>query len=148
MTIGVRPARKADVRRLSAVLARAFHDDRVMTWMLPDAADRASALPRMFATMTRRHFLARAGGEVASRDDVIDGATLWDPPGRWQSTRLEEWLMLPVFIWAFRSRVAASQRVADAMKGSHPQEPPGADAFAAGPLRRRGRGPPTSRRPS
>ena len=123
MTIGVRPAREVDVRRLSAVLARAFHDDPVMRWMLPDAADRAKALPRMFATMTRRHFLARAGTEVASRDDVIGGATLWDPPGRWQSTRLEEWLMMPAFIWAFRSRVAASQKVADAMKGSHPEEP-------------------------
>lgn len=123
MTIGVRPARQADVRPLSAVLARAFHDDPVMTWMLPEAADRARALPRMFATMTRWHFLARDGAEVASRDGVIGGATLWDPPGRWQSTRLEEWLMMPAFIWAFRSRMAASQKVVEAMKESHPEEP-------------------------
>ncbi len=53
MTIGARPANKADVRRSSAVLAAAFHDDPVMSWMLPDAATRARALPRMFATVGR-----------------------------------------------------------------------------------------------
>jgi GNAT superfamily N-acetyltransferase len=123
MSIGVRPAQKADVRRLSAVLARAFHDDTVMTWMLPDAAARARALPRMFATMTRWHFLAAGGAEVASRNSVIGGATLWDPPGRWKTSPREEWLMKPAFIWAFRSRLAAAQEVADVMKESHPEEP-------------------------
>jgi hypothetical protein len=87
--------------------------------MLPDALDRTRALPRMFATMTRWHFLARDSTEVASSDGVIGGATLWDPPGRWQSTRLEEWLMMPTFIWAFRSRAAASREVAEAMKKNH-----------------------------
>ena len=66
MTVDVRPSFKADVGELSVVLARAFHDDPVMMWMLPNVVHRARALPRMFATMTRHHFLPGGGAEVAS----------------------------------------------------------------------------------
>jgi hypothetical protein len=50
--IDVRPALRADVRELSVVLAHAFYDDPVMTWMVPDAAAREKALRRAFVTMT------------------------------------------------------------------------------------------------
>jgi GNAT superfamily N-acetyltransferase len=123
MSIGVRPAEKADVRDLSGVLGRAFYDDPVTMWMLPNNNARAQALPRAFATMTRHHFLAGGGAEVASRDGVLGGATLWDPPGRWKMTPREEWLMKPAFIWAFRARVLASQQVVEIMKDKHPEEP-------------------------
>ncbi|HEY7054550.1 MAG TPA: GNAT family N-acetyltransferase [Mycobacterium sp.] len=119
----LRPPQKADVRELAGVLARAFHDDPVMTWMLPDAGVRARGLPRMFATMTTHHFLAGGGAEVASRDGAIGGATLWDPPGRWRNTRAEEWRMKPAYLWALRSRVIAGQTVAELMKKHHPEEP-------------------------
>jgi hypothetical protein len=123
MTVDVRPSRKADVGELSVVLARAFHDDPVTMWMLPNVVHRARALPRMFATITRHHFLAGGGAEVASRDDALGGATLWDPPRRWKTTQREAWLMTPTFVTAFRSRLAAAQKVADVMKENHPEEP-------------------------
>ena len=47
MQIGVRPARKADVRELARVLGRAFQEDPVMAWILPDATARAERLPTM-----------------------------------------------------------------------------------------------------
>ena len=122
MTVDVRPSRKADVGELSVVLARAFHDDPVTMWMLPKVVHRARALPRMFATMTRHHFLPGGGAEVASVHDAIGGATLWDPPGRWKTPQREEWLMKPAFVAAFRSRVPAAQKVADVMKENHPEE--------------------------
>ncbi len=56
-----RPARKADIRELSRTLARAFYDDPVMIWLLPDAEARTAQLYRLFATMTRHHHLARGG---------------------------------------------------------------------------------------
>jgi GNAT superfamily N-acetyltransferase len=123
MTVDVRPCRKADVGELSVVLARAFHDDPVMMWMLPKVVSRARALPRMFATMTRHHFLSGDGAEVANRDGAIGGATLWDAPGRWKTPQREEWLMKPAFVAAFRSRTPAAQKVADVMKENHPEEP-------------------------
>src|SRR5215211_7096821 len=121
--IDVRPLRRTDIRDGSRVLGRAFHDDPVMSWMVPDAASRAKGLPRGFATMTRHHFLARRGSEVASRDGVIGAATLWDPPGLRKSSRLEELLMMPGFIWALRSRVSVMEEILETMEESHPEEP-------------------------
>lgn len=117
------PGRRADVRELAATVARAFHDDPVMMWMLPDDSARARGLPRMFATMTRFHFLAGGGVEVARRDGVIGAAALWDPPGRWKQSRLEEMLMLPSFVLAFGSRMGVGQQVSETMKKTHPEEP-------------------------
>lgn len=122
MTVDVRPPLKADVGESSVVLARAFHDDPVMMWLLPNVVHRARALPRMFATMTRHHFLPGGGAEVASQDNAIGGAALWDPPGRWK-TPPREWRMKPVFATAFRSRIPAAQKLVDVMKEHHPEEP-------------------------
>jgi GNAT superfamily N-acetyltransferase len=121
--IDVAPARRADVRTLSRTLGRAFHDDPVMMWMLPDATARARGLPRMFATMTRHHFLRGGGAEVASRHSAIGAAALWDPPGAWKESRLEALLMMPGFMLAFRSRASVGEEVAETMKRVHPQEP-------------------------
>ncbi len=121
--IDVRHAQKSDIRDLSRTLGRAFHQDPIMTWMLPDAAVRAKGLPRMFATMTRHHFLAGDAVEVATNGSAIGAATLWDPPRRWKQSRLEELLMMPTFMWAFRSRVPAAQEVAEVIKAAHPEEP-------------------------
>jgi GNAT superfamily N-acetyltransferase len=123
VAISVRPPQKRDVRALSGVLGRAFYDDPVTMWMVPDNDARATGLPRAFATMARHHFLAGGGAEVATRDGVIGGATLWDPPGRWKTSRREEWLMKPGFIWAFRSRARSSEQLVEIMKEKHPEEP-------------------------
>ncbi|WP_217369495.1 GNAT family N-acetyltransferase [Nonomuraea antri] len=57
------------------VLARAFHDDPVVGWLLPDGKGR----PLMFATLTRH---VHAFADVAlDEDGGIAGAALWDPPG-------------------------------------------------------------------
>jgi GNAT superfamily N-acetyltransferase len=117
------PTRRPDIRELSGVLGRAFYDDPVTVWMLPNNNARAKAMPRAFAAMARHHFLAGGGAEVASRDGVIGGATLWDPPGRWQTTPREEWLMKPGFLWAFRSRVRSTEQLLELMKDNHPEEP-------------------------
>jgi ribosomal protein S18 acetylase RimI-like enzyme len=121
--IDVRHAQKSDVRALSTTLGRAFCDDPVMTWMVPDNGQRAKGLPRLFATMTRHHYLGGGGVEIATRGAEVGAATLWDPPGRWQQTRFEELLMLPTFMVAFGSRLQGGQRIADLMKERHPEEP-------------------------
>lgn len=68
MAVDVRPAQRSDVRGMAAVLARAFYDDPVMAWLLPDDRSREKALSRMFAAITRRHFLPREASEVCWRD--------------------------------------------------------------------------------
>ncbi len=119
----IRTVRKTDIAELSCVLAHAFHDDPVMMWMLPDPAARARALPRMFATMTRHHYLAGGGAEVASRNGAIAGSALWDPPGRWKTSRREALLMMPTLVRAFRSRIPRTQTVMQITTHNHPAEP-------------------------
>ena len=121
--IEVRHAQKSDVPALSATLGRAFYDDPIMKWMLPDDAGRAKALPSMWAAMARHHYLAGGGAEVATNGSGVAAATLWDPPGRWKQTRREELRMTPAFLLAFRSRMVGAQKIADIMKEKHPEEP-------------------------
>ena len=121
--IELRPAKRADVRSMSKVLARAFYDDPVMMYMLPEAKSRTKALPPMFAALARHHFLRRGGSEVASRSGGLGGATLWDPPGQRKSTRWESLRMLPTLAWYFRSRSRQTQILGEVMEESHPEEP-------------------------
>lgn len=123
MAVDVRPAQRRDVRQMATVLARAFYDDPVTSWMLPDDRTRLKALTRAFAGLARHHFLPRAGSEVGRRDGAVGAATLWDPPGQRKSSRLEELVMTPTMLWAFRSRVPASVRVMELMEKHHPEEP-------------------------
>jgi len=122
-TVTARPAITADVSAMARVLARAFHEDPVMMWMLPDPAARARALPKMFATMARHHYLAGGGAEVIDRDGATAASALWDPPGRWKTTRTEALLMTPALLWGFRSRIALTDTVMRATTKNHPTEP-------------------------
>ena len=121
-TIDVRPARRADTHELSRVLGRAFYDDPLAMWIVPDAASRAKGLPRRFATSTRHHFLPGGGVEVASRDGVIGAAALWDPPGRWKPSRFQNLRMTLGTIWAFRSRISVLEDL-EIIKENRPEEP-------------------------
>jgi ribosomal protein S18 acetylase RimI-like enzyme len=122
--IHVRHAQKSDVRGLSATLGRAFYEDPIMKWMLPDDRLRAKGLPRMFSILTRRQYLAGGGVEIATKGSDIGAAALWEPPpGQSKQSRLEELLLAPAFLWVFRSRAQKGQEVAELMKKVHPEEP-------------------------
>ncbi|MBP1822020.1 GNAT family N-acetyltransferase [Mycobacterium sp. OAE908] len=123
MSIGVRPLGRSDVRGAARVLAKAFYDDPVTSWMLPDDSSRLTALTRAFAPLARHHFLPRAGSEVGVRDGVVGAATLWDPPGQRKPGLVEQLITTPTMLWAFRSRVPASMRVMELMEKHHPEEP-------------------------
>lgn len=123
MSVEVHPARRADVPALARVLARAFHDDPVMGWLQPDARRRAAALPGFFRAMTRHHFLAGSGVEVAVGTAGVGAAALWDPPGRWQQSAGEQALMLPALLRAFAGRLGPARALGEEMKAAHPEEP-------------------------
>jgi ribosomal protein S18 acetylase RimI-like enzyme len=118
-----RSARNDDVRELSRTLARAFYDDPVMVWLLPDEKPQTAQLYRLFATMTRHHHLARGGVEVACDGPDLGAAALWDPPNEWQETRWAQLAMTPTFIRVFGSRSMRGRAVQELMKRVHPEEP-------------------------
>lgn len=105
------------------MLGRAFDDDPVMGWLQPDPRRRRAGLPAFFRAVTRHHFLAGAGVEVATGPGGIGAAALWDPPGRWQQSAGEQALMVPALLRAFRGRLAAARALGEQMKADHPEEP-------------------------
>lgn len=119
----VAAARKADVRELAHTLARAFFDDPVMTWMLPQPGRRAKALPTMFAAMARHHFLGDGGVEVATAGGHIAAAALWSPPGRWKTTTWQELRMMRGFVRAFGMDFKRGKQVEELMAKHHPEQP-------------------------
>ena len=126
MTINTRPARKADITELSHALGRAFYDDPVSVWIMPDPKARAAHLRKFFATVTRHHHLAGGGVEVATNGSTIGAAALWDPPGRWKQSGREQLMMLPSFILGFGPRLTTGRKLGallDQMKSQHPEEP-------------------------
>lgn len=123
MTINARPAQKTDIAALAHVLGRAFYDDPVTTWMLPDEKTRPVRLPRLFATLTRHHHFAGGGVEVACDGPGIGAAALWDPPNRWKQSPRAQLAMLPSVILTFGHRAAAAREVIELMKRHHPEEP-------------------------
>ncbi|MHA3020766.1 GNAT family N-acetyltransferase [Mycobacterium sp. BMJ-28] len=139
--VEVRPAVRADIADLSKVLGRAFSDDPVMAWMLPDPAARRRKLHRVFAALTRYHHLSRGGVEVASAGPTIGASSagptigassagptigasaLWDPPGQWQHSAVEELRAAPGLLLTFGSALRRGQQVTELMKRHHPEEP-------------------------
>ena len=71
----------------AVTLARAFHDDPLMVYAIPDAADRKRLLPDVYARMIRFGVLT---GEVYVPAGAVDGVALWLPPNvKWTRENIE-----------------------------------------------------------
>lgn len=76
-TTDIALAGPADVPTLSEVLARAFHDDPVFAWVVPDPDRRRERLPSAFAAFAEVYL---PHGETYLAGDGA-GAALWAPAG-------------------------------------------------------------------
>jgi GNAT superfamily N-acetyltransferase len=71
----------------AATLARAFHDDPLMVYAIPDPADRMRLLPDVYARMIRFGVLT---GEVYVTARTVEGVALWLPPNvKWTRENIE-----------------------------------------------------------
>ena len=71
----------------AVTLARAFHDDPLMVYAIPNAADRKRLLPDVYARMIRFGVLT---GEVYVPAGAVDGVALWLPPNvKWTRENIE-----------------------------------------------------------
>ncbi|CAJ1505713.1 GNAT family N-acetyltransferase [[Mycobacterium] kokjensenii] len=123
MGIAARAAQKSDITPLAVALGRAFYDDPVSMWMLPDDADRTAQLTTYFGTSTRVHHLAGGGVEVAYDGPVVGAAALWDPPNRWKQSMWSQLRMVPSLLRSFGSQLARGRALSDLLDGNHPEEP-------------------------
>jgi GNAT superfamily N-acetyltransferase len=76
-TTTVRKAVADDIDQISVTLSRAFHDDPVMAWIIPDADRRRAIGPSVFRVFTTA--FVRHDETLVTSDGV--GAALWAPPG-------------------------------------------------------------------
>jgi ribosomal protein S18 acetylase RimI-like enzyme len=74
--ITIARAEVADVSTINRVLARAFQDDPVFRWLIPDERARQRALPEVFGAFTEVYV---DHGETYLVDEAA--AALWVPPG-------------------------------------------------------------------
>ncbi|MFG1957934.1 GNAT family N-acetyltransferase [Nonomuraea sp. NPDC049028] len=94
------------------VLARAFHDDPVVRWLLPD--DPGTAL--MFTTLARySHAITEAAYDA---EGAMAGAALWDPPGHQPDEA-----GLPGFVEAMGERVSHGMVLEETFAAHRPAEP-------------------------
>ena len=77
------PLREAELPLAAAALSRAFHDDPLQIYTLPDPGDRAALSPALFAAALRCGLLF---GEVLTTAGVPLGAAVWLGPDGWDIT--------------------------------------------------------------
>ena len=112
----VRRATAADRALVARVLAAAFADDPVFTYLFPPGTSRRQArLQRMFALETARSE-KRSGSWVA---DGGAGATVWFPPGRWRSTTWEDLRDAASWIRLFGRQLRLGQQARSVMEAHH-----------------------------
>jgi GNAT superfamily N-acetyltransferase len=100
------------------VLAAAFHDDPVVTWMVPDATRRRRDLPAIMQLLAAR--LQPHGGN--HMNDTATGAAVWAPPGATFEPDAEARFEATMAALA-GDAMARAGALMDLMDRNHPHEP-------------------------
>ncbi len=114
-----RPALGGDRVSVCAMLAAAFQDDPVMSFIFPDPADRRVRLPRLFAILY-------AGDGAHGACYVTAGweaATLWRAPGQGHLGLVEKLRHGLPWLHAAGLSLPRALAVSAASDANHPQEP-------------------------
>jgi len=115
----IRAVRADDVVPLAAAQARAFYDDPLQVWALPDASIRLDVLTRLFELMIR--VVSVPLGESYT-DDSRSVAALWAPPGQWmvESQAAEQLTGMAAIVGDGLTRM---RQCWESMAAVHPAEP-------------------------
>ena len=114
----VRRSGYADLTPMATVLAAAFHDDPVVSWIVPDEVRRRRDLPslmRVFAARFQPH------GENCV-NETASGAAVWLPPGA-TFTPEDDGRFETALVAAAGPDVERAGQVAEAMEAVHPSDP-------------------------
>jgi GNAT superfamily N-acetyltransferase len=114
-----RPAVWADAQNLSHSLARAFHDDPFMAYLLRDPVKRQARLPRLFRLIFKLG-LPHGGCLVTSG---CESAALWRPPDAWEIPWWQYLTNAPAFIDLFGADIPHVLGAMDIIEKRHPHKP-------------------------
>lgn len=85
----IRAGRPDEAERIGAVLADAFRDDPVISWVIRDDEQRDEARAAFFSGYAAEELELGRRVQVAERDGEVQAAALWtEPPGGLQSLTL------------------------------------------------------------
>jgi ribosomal protein S18 acetylase RimI-like enzyme len=74
---------KIQSKQAGETLARAFQDDALFVYLIPDATKRQTLLPTFLEIMARYGILY---GEVYATSSLMEGVACWFPPGKTEMT--------------------------------------------------------------
>jgi GNAT superfamily N-acetyltransferase len=117
----VRLATADDVTPLARVLADAFTDDPLFTWMLPGGRRLKSRLRTMFAAEMEQYVLPNQGNVWTTSGH--DGVLTELPPGAWEMPKSATGRQALKWARAFGTRLSVAIRVQRAMEERHLREP-------------------------
>lgn len=78
-----RPAIPSDRPGMAAAMGRAFQDDPLFEWFIPNASRRVAKIGEWFDLIFRLLWPEEGAGAVYTTDDHA-GAALWHAPGHWK----------------------------------------------------------------
>jgi GNAT superfamily N-acetyltransferase len=119
--LALRLATADDVPRLAGVLADAFSNDPVYTWMLAGRLRHEPRLRAMFATEMEQYVLPN-GGTVWTTSGC-DGAVAELPPGAWEMPKSLTGKEALRWVRVFGTRLARAIKVQRAVEKRHLREP-------------------------
>jgi predicted N-acetyltransferase YhbS len=116
--MSIRPVRDGDVEPLSAVLARAFHDDPVTGWVYGTERRRAHWVGRFFRWQLRRLLPQDASWTT----EAHDGAALWALPGQWREDVRETARLLRATLLGVVPRLPRVLKGLSEVEARHPEQ--------------------------
>jgi GNAT superfamily N-acetyltransferase len=116
----VRKAPAVETTAMAGVLARAFFDDPVFTWVLRGDMRRMKILRRGFELFLRRVWLAE---QQTFTTAGVAGVAVWEPPGAWKHGAIEQLRLLPAMLAVFTRHFPRVARALSVLESGHPAEP-------------------------
>jgi len=116
----VRKATLDDVPGVAGALARAFHDDPVLSWELRADPRRMRMLERGFELFLRRIWMEQ--DETYTTASLV-GAAVWERPGQWKLGAGAQLRLLPAMVGVFARRIPRVLRALVVLEAGHPREP-------------------------
>jgi len=114
----IRDAVDGDRVAVARMLGRAFADDPAMSYIFPNAADRAKRLPRLFALLFDSDAV---GMRLVSQG--ADAGSFWRPPGQAQVPTMAFVRRLIPVLHALGAALPRAMRLGDAVEAHFPAEP-------------------------
>ncbi len=114
-----RAAVKSDAQAIAEMLGRAFLDDPLTCFLLPDESRRPAKMPRLFKLMFKL-------GLPYGACDVTGGyeaAALWRPPGQWNIPFHQYITNGREFLGVFGASALRVMSAMDTIEKRHPKEP-------------------------